>query len=118
MGSVVPTETNAAREIIRYAIASAMRDPRFDPVDLDEVPELTVIGAATRSARSRSHRWTSSIQPCTALLLAPAIGRGCYCPVSKASKRRTEQLAAVCQKAGINRLGPLTLERFRTRSLT
>src|SRR4029077_3105820 len=40
VGSVHPTEATAAHELIRYAVASAVRDPRFDPVRLDEVSAL------------------------------------------------------------------------------
>src|SRR5439155_13096408 len=37
VGSLQPTEPTAAHELIRYAIASAVRDPRFARVRLDEV---------------------------------------------------------------------------------
>src|ERR1700730_11436804 len=42
VGSVRPTEANPAHELIRYAVASPVRDPRFDPVRLDEVNALTI----------------------------------------------------------------------------
>src|SRR3989475_978334 len=42
VGSLRPTEATAAHELIRYAVASAVRDPRFDPVRLDEVSALMI----------------------------------------------------------------------------
>src|SRR6202171_4328841 len=42
VGSGQPTEATAAPELIRYAVASAVRDPRFEPVRLDEVNALTI----------------------------------------------------------------------------
>src|SRR3990170_4516567 len=41
IGSVEPTEPDLAREIVRNAIASASRDPRFEPVTEEELPELS-----------------------------------------------------------------------------
>lgn len=117
MGSVVPTEASAAREIIRYAIASAMRDPRFDPVDLDEVPELTVTAQLLDPPEPIASM--DELDPGVYGLIARSGDRqGLLLPGIEGIETPDEQLAAVCQKAGINRLGPLTLERFRTRSLT
>src|ERR1700682_2777649 len=42
VGSVRPTEATAAHELIRYAVASAVRDPRFEPVRLHGVNALTI----------------------------------------------------------------------------
>jgi len=116
MGSVVATEPNAAREIIRFAIASATRDPRFNPVELDEVPELTV-----------SAQLLDPPEPVASMAdLDPAI----YGVIARSGDRHAlllpgiegidtvaDQIAAVCEKAGINQLGPLRLERFRTRTV-
>ena len=42
IGTFQPAEENVAREIIRNAIASATRDPRFPPVQPDELDELEI----------------------------------------------------------------------------
>jgi AmmeMemoRadiSam system protein A len=117
MGSLVPTESSAAREIIRFAIASAIRDPRFEPVDLDEVGQLTV-----------SAQLLDPPEPVASMAdLDPAV----YGVIARSGDRQAlllpgiegidtvaEQIAAVCEKAGIDRLGPLRLERFRTRTIS
>ncbi|MEO6797682.1 MAG: AmmeMemoRadiSam system protein A [Candidatus Dormibacter sp.] len=117
MGSIVPTRPSAAAEIIRYAIASAVRDPRFDPVTLSEVDHLTV-----------SVQLLDPPEPVASLAdLDPTV----YGLIARRGDRQAlllpgidgigsvvEQLAAVCQKAGIDPGGPLTLERFRTRTIS
>ncbi len=40
IGTIQPTTVNIAREIIRNAIAAATEDPRFPPVDADELDAL------------------------------------------------------------------------------
>ena len=40
IGTIEPDEANIAQEIIRNAIHSATRDPRFNPVTADELPQL------------------------------------------------------------------------------
>src|SRR5207249_1003763 len=42
VGSLRPTEPTAAHELIRYAVAAAVRDPRFEPVRLDELRHLSI----------------------------------------------------------------------------
>lgn len=42
IGTFLPTEKNIATEIIRNAIAAATQDPRFEPVDFEELPDLEI----------------------------------------------------------------------------
>src|SRR5207247_10147282 len=42
VGSLRPTAPTAAHELIRYAVASAVRDPRFEPVRINEVRDLSI----------------------------------------------------------------------------
>ena len=106
VGSVRPTAATAAHELIRYAVASAVRDPRFDPVRLDEVSALTIkvqlldMPEPVANIVRRGDRQA---------LLLPDID-GIETP--------EQQVLAACQKAGIDRNAPLQLERFRTRTLT
>jgi AmmeMemoRadiSam system protein A len=117
MGSVVPTEQNAAREIIRYAIASATRDPRFEPVGLEEVPDLTVSAQLLDPPEPVSS--VADLDPAVYGVIARAGDRqALLLPGIEGIVTVAEQIAAVCEKAGINQSGPLRLERFRTRTLT
>ena len=42
IGTLEPCEANLAEEIIENAVKAALHDPRFDPVTLDELQELTI----------------------------------------------------------------------------
>jgi AmmeMemoRadiSam system protein A len=116
VGSVRPTEATAAHELIRYAVASAVRDPRFDPVRLDEVAGLTikvqlldVPEPVTDITQLDPHSYGVIVRRGDRqALLLPDID-GIDTP--------EQQVRAACEKAGIDRHAPLELERFRTRTL-
>ncbi len=42
IGTFMPTQENIAKEIIRNAIAAATEDPRFPPVEEEELPEIKI----------------------------------------------------------------------------
>ena len=116
VGSVRPTEATAAHELIRYAVASAVRDPRFDPVRLDEVASLMikvqlldVPEPVTDIAQLDPHTYGVIVRRGDRqALLLPGID-GIDTP--------EQQVRAACEKAGIDRHAPLELERFRARTL-
>jgi len=117
MGSVVPTESNAAREIIRYAIASAIRDPRFNPVELAEVPELSVSAQLLDPPEAVTS--IADLDPAVFGVIARSGDRqALLLPGIEGIDTVAQQIAAVCDKAGIDQRGPLRLERFRTRTVT
>ena len=117
MGSVVPTESNAAREIIRYAIASAIRDPRFRPVELEELPELTI--SAQLLDLPQPVASVADLDPAVYGVIAHSGDRqALLLPGIEGIDTVAQQIAAVCDKAGIDQGGPLRLERFRTRTIT
>jgi MEMO1 family protein len=115
VGSVHPTEATAAHELIRYAVASAVRDPRFDPVRLDEVGALTIKVQLLDAAEPTD---ISGLNPRTHGIIVRAGDRqALLLPGIEGIDTPEQQLRAVCDKAGINRNAPLELERFRTRTL-
>ena len=42
IGSLIPLNDNLASEIIHNALKAATKDPRFDAVSLEELPEITI----------------------------------------------------------------------------
>ena len=92
-----------------------MRDPRFHPVRLDEVPLLTIRVQLLDPAEPITD--ITRIDPKThgiivrsgdrQALLLPGIGE---------IVTPEQQLRAACQKAGIDRHAALQVERFRTRT--
>jgi AmmeMemoRadiSam system protein A len=116
VGSVHPTEPTAAHELIRYAVASAVRDPRFDPVRLDEVGALTIKVQLLDPPEPIPD--ISGLNPRThGIIVRRGDRQALLLPGIEGIDTPEEQLRAACEKAGINRNAPVELERFRTRTL-
>jgi MEMO1 family protein len=115
VGSTQPTEATAAHELIRYAIASAVRDPRFHPVRLDEVPLLSIRVQLLDPAEPISD--ITRIDPKTHGIIVRSGARQALLLTGIEEIRTPEQqLRAACQKAGIDPHAALQVERFRTRT--
>jgi len=115
VGSTRPTEATAAHELIRYAVASAVRDPRFEPVRLDEVSQLTIRVQLLDPAEPISD--ISRLEPATyGIIVRSGERQALLLPGIDEIQTPEQQLRAACQKAGIDRRAPLQVERFRTRT--
>ncbi len=116
VGSVRPTESTAAHELIRYAVASAVRDPRFDPVRLDEVSALMIKVQLLDPPEPVSD--IAALNPHTyGLIVRRGDRQALLLPGIDGIETPEQQVLAACEKAGIDRHAPLDLERFRTRTL-
>ena len=116
VGSVHPTEPTAAHELIRYAVASAVRDPRFDPVRLDEVGALTIKVQLLDAPEAVPD--ISGLDPQTyGIIVRRGDRQALLLPGIEGIDTPEQQLRAACDKAGISRNAPVELERFRTRTL-
>ncbi len=115
VGSVQPTEATAAHELIRYAVASAVRDPRFDPVRLDEVGALTIKVQLLDPSEATD---ISGLNPQThGIIVRRGDRQALLLPGIAGIDTPEQQLRAACEKAGINHNAALEIERFRTRTL-
>jgi MEMO1 family protein len=115
VGSVRPTQATAAHELIRYAIASAVRDPRYEPVRLDEVPLLTIRVQLLDPAETITD--ISRLDPRTyGIIVRSGERQALLLPGIAEIVTPEQQLRAACQKAGIDRHAGLQVERFRTRT--
>jgi MEMO1 family protein len=116
VGSVRPTQATAAHEIIRYAIASAVRDPRFEPVRLAEVPELSVSVQLLDEPEAIDS--LDALDPeHYGLIVRSADRQGLLLPRVEGIRTPAEQVAAVRRKAGIEPNDPVMMLRFRTRTI-
>ena len=116
VGSVHPTESTAAHELIRYLVASAVRDPRFDPVRLDEVSALRI--KVQLLDRPEAIADISELNPQThGIIVRRGDRQALLLPGIERIDTPEQQLRAACDKAGISYNAPLELERFRTRTL-
>jgi AmmeMemoRadiSam system protein A len=116
VGSIRPTESSAAHEFIRYAIASAVRDPRFEPVRPDEVDDLSVKLQLLDPAEPVTD--VTTLDPRTYGIIVRSQGRqALLLPGIEGIETAEQQIAAACEKAGISRFAPMEVERFSTRTL-
>jgi MEMO1 family protein len=116
VGSIRPTEPTAAHELIHYAVASAVRDPRFDPVRLDEVDDLSIKVQLLDPAEPLTD--ITTLNPKVyGLIVRRGDRQALLLPGIEGIDTPDEQIRAACEKAGIDRHAPLQLERFRTRTL-
>jgi AmmeMemoRadiSam system protein A len=115
VGSVRPTEETAAHELIRYAVASAVYDPRFEPVRLDEVSALTIRVQLLDPPEAVTD--ISGLRPQThGIIVRRGDREALLLPGIDGIDAPEQQLRAACDKAGIDHHAPLVIERFRTRT--
>src|SRR3989441_1427568 len=116
VGSLRPTEATAAHELIRYAVASAVRDPRFDPVRLDEVSALGIKVQLLDPPEPVTD--IGGLDPHTYWIIVRRGDRqALLLPGIDGIETPEQQVLAAFPKAGIDRYAPLQLERFRARTL-
>jgi len=115
VGSIRPTEATAAHELIRYAVASAVRDPRFEPVRLDELSQLTIRVQLLDPAEPIAD--ISRLDPRTyGIIVRSGERQALLLPDIAEIVTPEQQVRAACQKAGIDRHAALQVERFRART--
>jgi AMMECR1 domain-containing protein len=102
--------------LIRYVVAAALRDPRFEPVRLEEVPSLSIKVQLLEPPEAITR--ISDLDPAIYGIIVRANGRhALLLPDIERITTAEEQVRAACDKAGIGRYAALRIERFRTRNL-
>ena len=113
IGTIAPTQPTLAEEIVHNAVQACSADPRFPPVGEHELDDLDIkvdvlhepepVGSLDdldpRVVRRDRHERTTAA--------------ACCCPTSRASTRRSEQVAIAMRKGGIASGEPIRLERFK-----
>lgn len=111
IGTVAPTKNNIAEEIAENAVSAAIRDPRFNPLGAEELPELDIsvdILAAPEPVRGQEE-----LEPHKYGVIVSAGGRrGLLLPDLEGIDTVEEQVAIARQKAGISPGEKVRLERF------
>lgn len=111
IGTVEPTRENIVQEVMANAISAGTRDPRFFPVEPDELDDLEysvdVLGEPERV--SGPHE----LDPRRYGVIVSSGGRrGLLLPDIEGVETVEQQLAIARQKAGIPPDAPVTIERF------
>jgi MEMO1 family protein len=116
IGTFLPQRTNVAEEIIENAIASATRDPRFPPVQPDEVDDLEI--SVDVLSEPEPVESAAELDPEIYGVIVTDLNnfrRGLLLPALEQVKTAAQQLAIARQKAFIGPDEPVRLYRFHVK---
>ncbi len=114
IGTVEPVRKSLAEEIIMNAVSAGVRDPRFAPVRLEEIDELTFsVDVLMPPERIES---PAELDPGKyGVLLRSGHRSGLLLPDLEGIDTAAEQIAIARRKAGIGLHEPVELYRFEVR---
>ena len=113
IGTILPTQSSLDLEIIANAVAASTRDPRFPPMTLPELEDVTFSVDVLGLPEAVSDR--GELDPSTwGVIVTQGFRRGVLLPDLEGVNTVEEQLGIAAQKAGIMKLDSgMTIERFR-----
>jgi len=111
IGTVYPTRGNLAEEIAANAVSAARNDPRFPPVNREELPDLS-ISVDILSAMERIRKISELDPKKYGVLVRSGSRSGLLLPDLEGVNTVDDQLAIVRKKAGIASGEPVELYRF------
>ncbi len=104
IGTIEPTQPNLALEVVNNAVGSASRDPRFSPIEEQELPQLTY--SVDVLSEPEPVRGTEELDPRRyGVIVQSGQRRGLLLPDLEGVDTVEEQIAIACAKAGIG-IGP------------
>lgn len=114
IGTFQPTTRNVAEEVIRNAIESATRDPRFPPLRKEELEDLEIsvdVLSPPEPVKSIAELDAKKY----GVIVAAGGLRGLLLPDLEGVNTPEEQIAICRRKAGIGENEPVELFRFNVR---
>jgi MEMO1 family protein len=112
IGTIEPTQPTVAEEIIRSAILAASEDPRFMPVEPDELPDL--VYSVDVLDEPVPIGGTDELDPTVyGCVVECGNRRGLLLPDLEGVDTAAEQISICRQKAGIQPEEPIDLYRFK-----
>jgi AmmeMemoRadiSam system protein A len=112
IGTISPVQDNLAEEIIRNAISAAFEDPRFRPVQIDELPDLVCSVDVLETPEPINDMRDLDVKT-YGVIVSRGRRRGLLLPNLEGVDTVEEQVDIARQKAGIAPYEPFTLERFK-----
>ncbi len=114
IGTFLPTQPNVAQEVIKNAIAAATQDPRFPPVQPQELPELTI--SVDVLSPPEPVKDLSELDPKKyGVIVRSGWRQGLLLPDLEGIDTVEQQLAIAMAKAGISPGEPIEVYRFTVR---
>lgn len=112
IGTIEPTQENLAQEIIYNAVSAAFRDPRFTPLEEDELDELEI--SVDVLAKPETVSDINELDPDEyGVIVSKGPRRGLLLPKLSGINSAEQQVTIAKQKAGIRPEEQVKLERFR-----
>ncbi len=111
IGTILPTEKNVAKEIIENAISASTRDPRFDPVEADELKWLEINVDVLSEPEDIASAAELDVKK-YGVIVTNGMRRGLLLPDLDGVDTVEEQINIAKQKAGIYPDEPVSLQRF------
>ncbi len=111
IGTFAPTTESVAHEIIDNAVKASTEDPRFPPIEEDELEDLTIsvdVLMASEPVRSRAELDPKRY----GVIVQKGMKRGLLLPDLEGVDTAEEQIRIALQKAGIMESEDYTLQRF------
>jgi AmmeMemoRadiSam system protein A len=114
IGTIEASRNNIAEEIIANAIAASTRDPRFEPITPEELPDLDInVDVLTEPEPVAD---ISQLDPKKyGLIVECGYRRGLLLPDLPQVERVEDQIDICCDKGGIGRGERLKLYRFEVK---
>ena len=111
IGTIMPTAESIAKEIIQNAISAGTQDPRFNPVKVEELPEISYSVDVLSDAEQIDSLDDLDVKRYGVIVRA---GRraGLLLPDLEGVDTPEHQVAIALQKAGIRRDENFMMERF------
>lgn len=114
IGTIAPTQPNLAEEIIENAISAGTRDPRFWPVQPEELPEITY--SVDVLGKPEPVRGLDELDPKRYGVIVRGRGRsGLLLPDLEGIETAEQQVEIAKQKAGLGPGDKVSLERFEVK---
>jgi len=111
IGTFFPSEPTIADEIVANAIKSATMDPRFPPIDVSELDDLSVsVDVLTTPEPCSEEDLDPSVY---GILIRAGARRGLLLPDLEGVETVADQVLITRRKAGIAPSEPIEIARFR-----
>ena len=111
IGTILPTRTSLAEEIICNAVSASSRDPRFDPIRPDELPLLEISVDVLSEPEDIASEADLDVKR-YGVIVSRDHRRGLLLPDLEGVDTVEKQIAIARQKAGIGSREPVKLQRF------
>ena len=112
IGTISAVQKNIAEEIIQNAISSCSRDPRFEPVEPDELPFLELSVDVLKEAEAIADASMLDVKRYGVIVSTDDGRRGLLLPNLDGVDTIEEQISIALRKGGISERESYTMERF------